>query len=276
MNRDVQQYNIEFGAIAKPDGTYRYLNALNKESLYQFHFLRIFDNYNGPKIGMGRLAKGLYESGWQVMEVTINPKNNIYQLYSSRYNVVINLKLSTELDFQRSNITDYQDMFNILKMMSKNAKIQDNKIIQISDYKNLKVLPKARKILSKKTKIVLVTLAITATAIFTGSMIVGAMNDSSASKSDSNQTSYQQSYQESSISGVSQETFNKSIEIAKERQLKENMKNNSNQTNNANSILNQNQTYYHNGQAYYQSPIPNVSDDVYNQSIQVAQQRQSR
>ena len=63
---------------------------------------------------------------------------------------------------------------------------------------------------------------------------------------------------------------------AKERQAQNSVENSLNEQNNASTDLNQNKNYYYDGNIYYKSPIPYVSDEVYNQSIQAAQQRQIR
>lgn len=279
MNHEIQQTNIEFGFSIAQNGTISNKNSLRKEALYQYDCFRLFDDYNGPSIGMGRFIKGLHDNNWNVIKAEINPKDNVYQLYSKKYNVIINLKISTDLKFQEMNKADYQQTLNLLNYMCKGIEIKNNKVIPLfqddknKQYKNLKVYSKSKKILSKKTKIVLLTLAATAIAIFAGKAIGDTL-----SNSNDKQNNNQYTYQESPVPGVSKEIYDKSIEIAKQdaTEVNDNQQINAYQSYDAGDFTNQNVNYYYEGQVYYQSPIQNVSDDAYNRSIQAAQQQSYR
>ena len=282
MNKEIQQIDTEFGLLPKENGNIANKNSLKKMQLYLYDCFKMFDEYDGLDIGMGRFVKGLYDNNWNVVRVEINPKDNIYQLYSKKYNVILNIKLSTELNFQQINQSDYQVALNLLNSMSKGAEIKNNKVIPLfkdeniknnMGYKNLKVYPKTKKLLSKKTKIVLLTLTAAAIAIFAGKVISDSINSSNDKQVNNSYT-----YQQSPVSGVSQEIYDRSIYLAQQDAIIANndQQSYSYQSYSESDFSNQNTNYYHEGQEYYQSPIPNVSDDVYNRSVKQAQQQSYR
>ena len=75
----------------------------------------------------------------------------------------------------------------------------------------------SKRVLSKKAKIALATLAITVTAVITGVTIANLLQQNNNNKSvNNNQTSYSQDYNESPIPNVSQDVYRQSIEAAQE------------------------------------------------------------
>ena len=141
------------------------------------------------------------------------------------------LSISTLLDYIKANNIEYYPAMELLDKMAINAKKTNNKIINIQDYqnnnkandnsiipnvKNLKVYSTSKRVLSKKAKIALATLAITVTAIITGVAITNLSQQDNNKSVNNNQTSYSQDYNESPIPNVSQDVYRQSIEVAQE------------------------------------------------------------
>lgn len=267
MNNSVRLCNVSFGEIVEHDGTYKFKDRIIKDELCKYYYFRNFAEYKETEIEMESFVNGLQKDGWLVHNVIENEEVNLYQLYSSKYNVLLNLKISKNLNFQHANIATYEATLNKLRMMDRRP---------VKKYKTLKVMPKTHEILSKRAKIALVTLTTAVTAIFSGATLINAISQSKEAKSNDAQTKYEQTYQESKVPGVSLEAYEQSVMKAKEKQAQNSAENRLNEQNNTSIDLNQNKNYYYDGNIYYKSPIPNVSDESYNQSIQAAQQRQIR
>ena len=207
-------------------------NSVNKNSIKNIECFKFFNNYSGPKIGLNRFINMLYNDNWTVTEEIINPDYKTFKCYSSKYNAFLFLSISTLPDYIKANNIEYYPAMELLDKMAINAKKTNNKIINIQDYqnnnkandnsiipnvKNLIVYSTSKRVLSKKAKIALATLAITVTAVITGVAIANLSQQNNNNKSvNDNQTSYSQDYNESPIPNVSQDVYRQSIEVAQE------------------------------------------------------------
>lgn len=232
----MEQYSIDF--VGKD-------NSLNKNNISNITCFNVFNDYSGPKIGLNRFVSTLYNDQWQVVEEIINPDYESFVCYSRKYNVMLTINLSTLPEYKKANNIEYESAFNLLKEMSVNATKTNNKIIDIrnlvstanvshnnhnitmidnkkndiipsSKVKNVHIYPGTKRVLSTRAKIALATLAASMTAIITGLTFYNVTKENSSQQYE-NKVSYIQNYNESPIPNISQEAYDKSIEVAQNR-----------------------------------------------------------
>lgn len=200
-------------------------NSVEKNILVSKPCFREFQNYNGHSVGMYRLCATLNNTGWTCVKQVIDSNSIIYTLYSNKYNSILELDLSTTADFKETN-SDFNQTVQLLNSMSKNATIVNNKVIQFPDSGKstikpgkLRVYPTAKRVLSKQ-KIALATVT-AALIVIVGGTVFASMNDyvkedgSISNSQNYNENTFINNYDGSPVEGVSQDVYNKSVEIAR-------------------------------------------------------------
>lgn len=234
----VEQYSIDFEGKN---------NSLNKNNISNITCFNVFNGYSGPKIGLNRFVSTLYNDQWQIVEEIINPDYESFICYSHKYNAMLTINISTLPEYRKANNIEYESAFNLLREMSINATKTNNKIIDIRNFvstantsnnnhnitmvdnkkndimslskvKNVHIYPGTKRIFSKRAKIALATLAASMTAIITGLAFYNATKENSSQQYENeNKFSYVQNYNESPIPNISQEAYDRSIEVAQNR-----------------------------------------------------------
>lgn len=158
------------------------INQLNGTPLYN-----LFNGYNGQIIDMRRLVATLNAYGFSVVQVTNNQNDTVYDIV---YNTLrLKLTISKELSYQKKNEQIYIPTINILKSMSKNAKVVNNNITNINPFQNnsqpslkviettkckgVKYLPSIKKLFKDRPKLAIALCTLTAVAtVAAGGFIV--------------------------------------------------------------------------------------------------------
>lgn len=185
-------------------------NAININQLENTNLLKLFSGYSGQVVDMYRLVATLNNNGFYVNKIINNSNNTIYRIQSEQLNIVLNLSVSKDIQFQQKNKDRYLPTIKVLKAMSKNATVVNNNIINITNkddkelqdaYKpNLQLIKgtkynqNIKKFLkTTKGKIVLCTLigGLIATGLYAGCEVNEIIKDNEFKEKYSTSQSYQ-------------------------------------------------------------------------------------
>ena len=76
-------------------------NAININQLENTNLLKLFSGYSGQVVDMYRLVATLNNNGFYVNKIINNSNNTIYRIQSEQLNIVLNLSVSKDIQFQQ-------------------------------------------------------------------------------------------------------------------------------------------------------------------------------